>query len=286
MGNLLRFSVLLCLGILIPFSPVISQYIPLLDNTQWYSNEDTPLSSAFDWYELGRDTVIKGETYRLGLRNGQPEGVWIREDAPNRQVWIAAAWDGYTERILYDFGLAVGDTIVLDYRAAGSQRYLVDQIDAVNTTQGFQDRWNLMALDGGGLPLVQWVVGVGGLTHPFYLDASLASDTTYRLSCNYINGVKLYDDGFGTCPNSPPPLGLAEGDGLGRRMGQTGNYLWVDLPPGPKGTVRFYGLHGRLLLADEVGPGQHRWEAQELPQKTMIVVLDSPKTRIRKLISF
>lgn len=267
-AHTLLFALLCLIGV----RPLMAQYTPLLSQTQWLSNENTPLSSSFDWYELNVDTTINGVDYQLALRNGLRFPAWVREDLNTEQVFTVAAWNGFTERLLYDFTLSVNDTVALSFRYGGTMRFVVSQIDQVNTTMGFQDRWTLQNIDGNLPASIQWVEGVGSLAHPFYLDAPVSSDTSYRLSCNYMSGLKFYDDGFGTCPASPPALDREEEEKWrGPEIEWASDGFGIRVEPGKPWQVEVYDLFGRRHWARKLPAGWHWIPKSDLPHGTLLL---------------
>ena len=283
------FSHTLLLGLLMlcVWHPSTAQYTPLLSQTQWLSNENSSLSSSFDWYELNIDSTINGIDYQVALRNGLRFPAWVREDVNSEQVYTVAPWDGYTERLLYDFTLSVGDTVPLSFRFGGTMRFVVSQIDQVNTTMGFQDRWTLQNIDSNLPATIQWAEGIGSLAHPFYLDAPVNSDTSYRLSCNYMSGQKFYDDGFGTCPASPPALDREEeAKWRGPEMDWTSEGFGIQVPPGRPWHVDIFDLFGRRHWSAQLHSGYHWISKSILPSGTLLVRVRRDDQQLTQRVQF
>lgn len=245
-----------CSLILMPLCGT-AQYMPFIDFSQWFLTEVNPQGSSFDWYQTGKDSTINGREYYQALADYDPLPIWLREEADSQRVYVTAPWDGWQDRLLYDFSLAEGDTTTLIFRQGGALRFVVDQIDAVNSTQGFIPRLNLLNIDGGLPATLQWTPGVGGFTHPFYLDFPITTDTTFMLICNYHDGTKLWDDGFGNCPGIPPPLETGEGESeMGPRVALTENHFSVEAPIGKPWRVRVVDLRGNLLVEHDLLGGR------------------------------
>lgn len=260
-------------------------YTPFLDNSQWFVNEEGAQVSAFDWYMTGKDTLIGGETFFQVIKDPLRLPIFVREDVAQRKVWMASKWDGYNPRILYDFSLQLGDTVQLRFKHQLDLRFVVTLIDGVNTTQGFKDRLTLGSIDGFLPDEIHWAVGIGDEEHPFYLDFIDVADPTYHLICNYQNMVKLFDDGFSSCPAGPPPLGIADdlsADELPVVFPLPARErLQVDLP-GRKGTwvAALYDLRGRRLAVAEGRAGTRLvMPLQALPNGNYVLRFRSPDGR-------
>lgn len=192
-------------------SMAYSQYVPFLDQSQWYINTEGTLVSAFDFYTTGKDSLFNGHSWQQVLENNTtPTTAFVREELSTQRVYLSSAWNNWSERLLYDFTAQVNDTFSLDFRFHPSQQFMVTSIDQVNTTSGFVPRINLENIDGNTPANVQWTLGIGDGSHPFYLDYTGRIDTSYHLICSYQNRQKVFDDGFGHCPGIPPPLSANE----------------------------------------------------------------------------
>lgn len=179
-----------------------------LDVSQWHVSEIGPGFAEFPWYEAVSDTTINGLTYKTVLVDGQSTGEYVREDGPNRQVFITGSAWGWQETLLYDFGIALGDSLNLTLPGYPPSLYVVDSIGMVNSNQGFLNLWKLSkaSLIGGPPQNMYWIDGLGDRNHPFYPLRLPQTDNSYKVICSFKNAIKFYDDGFGTCPNLPPPL--------------------------------------------------------------------------------
>ncbi|HHG86329.1 MAG TPA: T9SS type A sorting domain-containing protein [Bacteroidetes bacterium] len=195
--------------ILFAFSLVsfAQSYTPFINHSQWFLAEN---GQKFDWYHIGRDSLINGNALHKVFAAGLPTQVFVREDVGAQQVWLASALGNWTERLLYDFSVQVGDTVELSFVPSGSASFVVTNLDSLNTAMGFMPRISLDNLGSGNPAQLRWTVGVGEERHPFYLDY-IAGSADFHLICNYQNGLKLFDDGFSTCQN-PPIVGVEEAE--------------------------------------------------------------------------
>lgn len=192
-------------------------YQPLLRTAQWFVQEDAVGAQNFPWFSHPVDTLINGISYAKVFRDNLPEAMYVREDSAQQKVWIAFPEDGFQDRLLYDFSVQMNDTVKLFFRGNGgdSTEFVVNFIDSVNTAMGFMKRINLQNLDFISNPSsLRWIMAVGNDEHPFYLSTLHNPFPEYHLICNYQSGLKIYDDGFGTCPNNPPPLDIKESETL------------------------------------------------------------------------
>ena len=255
-----RLLSLTCL--LLGFHCLPAQSLLFLDASQWYLTEVGPQGSSFDWYQTGKDSTINGRDYLQASVGYSPLPIWVREEADSQRVYVTAPWNGWNERLLYDFSLQMGDTTELDFRYGGPMRFVVDNIDAVNSTQGFIPRLNLRNLDGAQPAEVRWTPGVGAFTNPFYLDLLNQANTSYSLICNYHDNVKLWDDGFGNCPAGPPPPVSALGEEAGRRprVSLRQDRFVVEAPAGKPWEIEARDVQGKLVWEGKCGGG-NRLEA-------------------------
>lgn len=254
-----------------------------LDASQWFLFEVNPSASSYDWYQTGKDSTINGEAYVQALQGYDPMPIWLREESGTQRVFANGAWNGWAERLLYDFSLVAGDTVPLDFKSGGRMRFVVDNVDAVNTTMGFIPRINLRNIDGIQPLELQWSPGVGAFSHPFYLDLPNSSDTSYSLVCNYHDGQKQWEDGFGTCPSVAIPLSAASVPGL-EDLGLTlfPDHFSLQAPPNLELEVRLLDLQGRTLLERSLGQGQYYESESSFASGIYILMVRSGERELRR----
>ena len=164
------------------------------------------------FFKFDGDTIIDGELYQMVLISEdefQEEwffyGSFIREE--NKKVYLREYFG--EEGLIYDFNLQLGDTVVVNNPRAVSEVALVlTEIDSVETTDGYRDRWKLTN-DEFMIP-EYWIEGIGsmggvlnsstevfgGLCGTYILLCEEESDNTIYLNpeyeyCYYL----LLDDG-------------------------------------------------------------------------------------------
>jgi hypothetical protein len=156
-------------------------YIPFdFDNGLWYEeHHDMQYERHYYNYFTDGDTIINGVTYHQLYRNGKhtysiffTPTPWnyslelfgfIREDN-NKRVYYKGTFNPNPEELLYDFNIALGDTIAIppiDYMFDSA---IVVAVDSILICSTMRKRYKLDILAGGLLHDLYWTEGVGG-TH-------------------------------------------------------------------------------------------------------------------------
>lgn len=155
---------------------ISSDYQPMLNQSSWMCEV---MSCGVFWGEFlttAGDTTLNGQSYTKFISVDSlsllpwGSGGWayfVRENIETRQVWQYNTWDS-TEYLLYDFSLAIGDTIAPNEW----QQYVVTDIDLVSTNAGMRRRFTLTDLatltdDIEGEQQLIWIEGVGNQYNPF-----------------------------------------------------------------------------------------------------------------------
>ena len=255
---------------------------PFLNASQWYVSDIGLLGTDYRWWMMGKDSLIGGEVFVQVLDSLLPTQMWVREDVATHRVWFASSSNGYQPRLLYDFGLTLGDTVTLEFDGFGPRQFVFSSTLPLLTTMGIYDDMILETVQPGFPSSLNWAPGAGNNQHPFYLAFITATDPSYHLVCNYVQGNKFYDDGFFACPGESPPLGVQEHLGAASLLAgyepHTGE-LWMDLPAG-KGLVewRLHDFQGRLLAkGSRQGAGTSRHYVGSLPSANYLLVVQDGK---------
>ena len=182
-------------------------------SNQWYFHIQSGwVGSGIERLWMGAtDTVIAGKTYRTIERKAEfsPSGVnhesrrWVRQDG--KSIFAIAPYNG-DEILLYDFGLEVGDTVLVPlYPDQGGFGYVITGIDTIQI--GGQNRlkqevnWlkgttNLIATKGtfiegiGGVEGLYLIDGVWTLFESYFFPdepGSIATDGESRIFCSFQN---------------------------------------------------------------------------------------------------
>jgi hypothetical protein len=205
-------------------------YIPIQEDSvlwitvreDWHEGEPGPPPHTFDYLIAmleGKDTLFNGKRYLRLLWKypsfGLPlpvgynyTGEWIRQDTVAKKVWyMRNKVFPYSEEVLYDFSLQVGDTITDTLNGYFSPNRLypykawVDNIDSVYWTDGrWHNRWFINSDYGPAWfsPPAQAVQIEGmGYTTDFLDDPLLRYHplvaTTLQVVCFRANGQWLYE---------------------------------------------------------------------------------------------
>jgi hypothetical protein len=181
-----------CLGLL---SARAQTYYPFPDSgAVWtvffeYQSSPTNYSASYWIYELGGDTVIGAYTYnKITGSNGTIGG--IRNDSANQKVYFAGDFEqnSYTDTILYDFSLNVGDTAYFDM--GQSQWITVSAVDSVLIQGNYHKRISLNVWSND-----EWVTGIGSLSTPF-APLTFEFEWNNTLNCLQDNTTMIYQRGM------------------------------------------------------------------------------------------
>ncbi|MEE4259035.1 MAG: T9SS type A sorting domain-containing protein [Bacteroidales bacterium] len=148
------------------------------------------------FFKFEEDTIIDGKTYKMVFISEdefQEEwfffGSFIRED--NKKVYLREYFG--EEGLIYDFNLQLGDTVVVNNPRAVSEVALVlTEIDSVETSDGYRERWKLTNEEF--LIPEYWIEGIGStggiLNSSTEVFGGLCG--TYILLCEEENGNTIY----------------------------------------------------------------------------------------------
>lgn len=136
----------------------------------WSSMEEhcQPWGSTYstDFYRFDEDTLIDEHNYKKVWISGDENyqqwdfyGAFVREEL-NRVYYRQI---GSEEGLVYDFNLEIGDSVLIDNpRAAGALYLTLVEIDSVEITDGYRERWKLVSTNYPNPEY--WIRGVGSET--------------------------------------------------------------------------------------------------------------------------
>ena len=248
-----------------------AEYTPLVDESLTWSYCDV-VKREVDQYDLTYtryyfkgDTVMNGTTYKK-LYQEDCDGAInyvaaMREDG--MKVYLADnELPDAGEKLIYDFGLSVGDSMGDD---------VLQDASLVQTEDGDGDR---MKFDFG---LDTWIEGFGSLERPLHqpLSPILLYELGVRLNWQKRDGVIIYKtDGFwfneNECETSLSPILPAAQD---IRISQPAQgMLCIATDAEEAFDVDIYDLSGQQLLSLQGTSGQHL-DVSALPDGMYIAVL-------------
>jgi hypothetical protein len=148
------------------------------------------------FFKFDEDTIIDGKLYQkvfISEDEFQQEwyfyGSFIREE--NKKVYLKEYFG--EEGLIYDFNLQLGDTVVVNNPRAVSEVALVlTEIDSVETTDGYRDRWKLTN-DEFMIP-EYWIEGIGSMGGILNSSTEVFGGLcgTYILLCQEESGTTIY----------------------------------------------------------------------------------------------
>lgn len=165
------------------------------------------------------DTVIGGVAYKKvysmsdGNSGGNGHARFIREDTTAKKVYLLSA-DSLTERLLYDFSMALGDSTFLEWQYPATNGfnngyYKLDSTGVKTTLAGLRTVYYLSSSAnqiGTFPPLVlEWIESIGSTISPVYLDEDFGGGIPLfqisgcnkfylSLSCAFADSMATYHD--------------------------------------------------------------------------------------------
>lgn len=161
---------LFAISLTISFYTALSQQSIVNESGLWSTLElhCLPGGNSYTTYfiKFEGDTVVENKTYKKVLKcDEESQTNWttyglIREDEENR-VYLKAI--GYIEGLIYDFGVAVGDSVVAlnVYINPDTLHFVVTQVDSVLLLDGYRKRVTLFEYNNFKEEV--WIEGVGSL---------------------------------------------------------------------------------------------------------------------------
>lgn len=179
--------------------PLVAQEI--VDNQKIWSiltghclPDYTTYTTSF--FKFNEDTIIDGELYQkvfISEDEFQEEwffyGTFIREE--NKKVYLREYFG--EEGLIYDFNLQLGDTVVVNNpRAASEVALVLTEIDSVETTDGYRERWKLTN-EEFMIP-EYWIEGIGSMGGVLNSSTEIFGGLcgTYILLCEEEDGSNIY----------------------------------------------------------------------------------------------
>jgi hypothetical protein len=186
----------LLLILLIPLSTLGQEYLPFtLENVKWtngyYSLNTNDPNFYFlqlidtEIFESSTDTIINGTTYTKIISNSvdQPYAGSLREE--EGKVFMVPP-DSTSERILYDFTLTLGDSIlIIDDGHTETILMIVNEISQIEI-EGLSHK--VIRFDQGG----KWIEGIGAEPGLFMSAISNISGGATYLECFELNGNQVF----------------------------------------------------------------------------------------------
>lgn len=148
------------------------------------------------FFKFDEDTIIDGKLYQqvfISEDEHQEEwfffGNFIREE--NNKVYLREYFG--EEGLIYDFNLQLGDTVVVNNpRSISAVTLVLTEIDSVETTDGYRDRWKLTN-DEFMIP-EYWIEGIGSMGGILNSSTEVFGGLcgTYILLCQEESGSTIY----------------------------------------------------------------------------------------------
>ena len=190
------------------FKTSFSQYQPLpMQNAYWvcsgaYDLLSNPIPIQYMYYTDG-DTIINSTTYVKIKKTEDPPvnniyiyatftGV-IRQDTLNKKIYVIPT-DSTSEKLLYDFSLQVGDTVLSFLNGNCPTTVTISNIDSILINGNYHKRFYLQNACSG--IQIYFIEGIGsnfGLLYPNN------TGNISNLDCVKINGQTYYPSNMSPC---------------------------------------------------------------------------------------
>lgn len=235
-------------------------------------------------YRIAGDTTINGINYKkMLIADGNPNLAvnWnlskiIREDTTQKVYQLNSLNE---ERLIYDFGLSVGDTIVSNINP--DEMAIVEAIDSIELNDGtMRKRLTITSLYCSDWNIEEyWIEGIGGENYAFYyVDVFCQTDTGLSLRCFSSNGDFLYGSADGTNCFIPTSINKLEEVGINIFPNPTQNILHLEYENEVKiSTWKIYNLQGQLILFDQPEDQLFQIELATLPQGIFFIIIKTDK---------
>lgn len=187
-------SLLICLQFL--FSSAFSQYVPLPDSLSSWSSL-LWLNGEPDYTEttvLQNDTLVNNLLYQQVQVSGFLHGgqYLIREDSLKR-VYGRQSNPGFSDRLLYQFGLQIGDTVITEPMWAPNPETLwVTSVDTIQILNGdLRRRMRMESVNSSNWNTEYWIEGVGS-SRGLLNAASFVWDFDAHLLCQFLDTTHVF----------------------------------------------------------------------------------------------
>ena len=148
------------------------------------------------FFKFDEDTIIEGKLYQkvfISEDEYQEEwyfyGSFIREE--NKKVYLREYYG--EEGLIYDFNLHLGDMVeVNNPRAISEVSLVLTEIDSVETSDGYRERWKLTNVEF--MISEYWIEGIGSMNGVLNSSTEVFGGLcgTYILLCEEESGNTIY----------------------------------------------------------------------------------------------
>ncbi len=264
----------------IPFISTAQQIV--VEGKQWnmmtlpsFSPDSSSYSIKFEG-----EVILDSLTYKKVYNSFDPDGIdWnessnlVREDTVNKQVWTRAGSFG-EERLVYDFGLEIGDTLLYDNAEMCPITLL--GIDSVMISNGeLRKRWKLGSPELPDIPYEFWIEGIGSLDGVLTpLSSTCIHDYPTMLLCHYEDGIDVYIDPV-RCFYTTSIKELSLDDHISISPNPARNTLFIEVQKERTRleTVTFYNTLGAMVLNQKLDYNSNEIDLASLPGGAYFLVL-------------
>lgn len=155
-------------------------------------------------YKFQQDTIINDMKYHTSyettdstLQSFRNINIYLREDTASQKVFWWDSFDG-KDRLLYDFSLNTGDTIILDLPIIATQiELIVGKVDTIQIGSSNRKRIKLIKPDKKNISEEEyWIEGIGSSSGILYVGLNLALiSPSYQLRCVFQDNQHIFSIG-------------------------------------------------------------------------------------------
>jgi hypothetical protein len=162
-------------------------------NANWvyqYYNEFHIPTAQFTAYSFNGDTIISTITYKKVFMNSTYSGA-LRES--NKIIYFVPD-TSFTEYLLYDFNLGVGDTLINPYGGAvcANDTAIVVQVDSILTSDGYHRQLHFNSD-------AYWIEGIGAINYLLNPCNVLCISGNDFITCLSTDATFNYPSGISSC---------------------------------------------------------------------------------------
>ncbi len=274
-----------------------SQYRPLpMQNAEWFCSGafnllSTPTSINYMYY-TDNDTLIGSMVY-VNIRKVEIPSVndvntyqtytgAIRQDTLNKKIYIVPA-DSTSEKLLYDFSLNVGDTVVSFLNETCPAIETIGAIDSIIVNGNYHRRLHLQ----GGCSGIQ-IYYIEGIGSNFGLIFPNNTGNLSNLICTKVNNQTYYPDSSTSCHLVTTVNSLDIDMAIDIYPNPSNNEINIIIPDTEKLTSNIITLLsplGQILITEKINSQKSIIDISSLPKGLYLLTISvNEKIFTRKII--
>jgi hypothetical protein len=289
-----KYIILILLFFIAKFT--FSQYRPLpMQNAEWicsgaFNLLSTPTSINYMHYTYN-DTLI-GSTIYVNIKKVEIPPVndvntyqtytgAIRQDTLNKKIYIVPT-DSTSEKLLYDFSLNVGDTVVSFLNETCPAVETIGAIDSIIVNGNYHKRFHIQ----GGCSGIQ-IYYIEGIGSNFGLIFPNNTGNLSNLICTKVNNQTYFPDSSTSCDLVTSVTNLDIEMGIDIYPNPSNNEINIIIPDAEGSTANIITLFsplGQILITEKINSKKSIIDISELPKGLYMLSISVNENIITKKI--